>query len=228
VVDDLVMYCDRIYISTSSPSLQDMLTSSHGMGHEGTQKTLHRLCHNFFIPGARIVVHDFVHACAVCQHNKTDHLHPVGLLHPLKVPSVLWADIVMDFIEGFPKVSGKLVILTVVDRFSKYMHFIPLSHPYTATTVARAFFTNIVRLHGLPSYVVSDHDPAFMSNFWRELFKLSRVTLHTSTAFHPQIDDQSEATNKIITMYLRCLTRDQPRQWVQWLPWADFCYNSAF
>jgi hypothetical protein len=49
-----------------------------------------------------------------------------------------------------------------------------------------------------------------------------------STAFHPQIDGQSEATNKIITMYLRCLTGDRPRQWVQWLPWAKFCYNSAF
>jgi hypothetical protein len=124
-----------------------MLTSSHDMGHEGAQKTLHRLCANFFIPGVRTIVRDFMRACVTYQRNKTDHLHPAGLLRPLEVPSGVWADIVMDFIEGFPKVSGKSVILTVVDRFSKYAHFIPLSHPYMATTVARAFIVDIVRLH---------------------------------------------------------------------------------
>jgi hypothetical protein len=29
-------------------------------------------------------------------------------------------------------------------------------------------------------------------------------------------------------MYLRCLTGDRPHNWVQWLPWAEFCYNSSF
>ena len=86
-------------------------------------------------------------------------LQPTGLLQPLKVSSQVWADISMDFIEGLPKVGGKSVILTVVDRFSKYAHFIALGHPYTATTIARAFFDGIVRLHGFPLSIVSDRDP---------------------------------------------------------------------
>ena len=70
----------------------------------------------------------------------------------------MWADISMDFIEGLPKVNGKSDILTVVDRFSKYAHFITLGHPYTAASIARAF-DGIVWLHGFPSSIVSDQDP---------------------------------------------------------------------
>ncbi|WVZ49241.1 hypothetical protein U9M48_000615 [Paspalum notatum var. saurae] len=182
-----------------------------------------------FVPaGDRGLVRQYVSSCRVCQQNKTDHLRPAGLLQSLEVPSAVWADIAMDFVEGLPRVNGKTVILTVVDRFSKFAHFIALVHPYTATTVARAFFSEIVRLHGIPASIVSDRDPIFTSTFRRELFELSGTKLNMSSAFHQQSDGQSEATNKIITMYLRCLTGDRPRQWLQWLPWAEFCYNSSF
>jgi hypothetical protein len=82
-------------------------------------------------------------------------------------------DILMDFVEGLPKVYGKSVILTVVDRFSKYAHFIALSYPYTTSSVARLFFDEVVRLNGFPASVVSGRDPTFTSNFWRGIFHLS-------------------------------------------------------
>jgi hypothetical protein len=108
----------------------------------------------------------------------------------------------MDFIEGFPKVGGKSVVLTVVDRFSKFSRFITLSHPYSAPSVAKEFFEGVVRLHGFPCSIVSDRDPVFTSAFWAELFKLAGVRLHTSSAFHPQSDGQSEVVNRVITRYL--------------------------
>jgi len=172
------------------------------------QKTLHRLRADFFIPGDRNLFQDFVRTCMTCQRNKTQAMQPAGLLQPLPVPSQVWADISMDFIEGLPKVGGKSVILTVVDRFSKYAHFIPLDHPYTAVSVARAFFDGIVRLHGFPTQIVSDRDPVFTGHVWRDLFKMAGVTLRMSTAFHPQTDGQSEVVNKVIAMYLHCVTRD--------------------
>jgi len=124
-------------------------------------------------------------------------LQPTGLLQPLNVPSQVWVDMSMDFIEGLPKVDGKSVIPTVIDRFCKYAHFIPLSHPYTATSVARAFFDGIVRLPGFPTSIVSDHDPVFTGHVWRDLFKVASVTLHLSTAFHPQTDGKFEVVNKV-------------------------------
>jgi transposase InsO family protein len=128
----------------------------------------------------------------------------------LEVSSTIWSHIAMDFIEGFSRINSKSVILTVVDRFSKYAHFVLLGHPYTATSVAKVFFEEIVRLHGLPESIVSDRDPVFTSKFWTELFKLSGVKLQLTSAFHPQSDGQSEAVNKVITMYLRCLISDRP------------------
>jgi hypothetical protein len=172
-------------------------------------------------------VREYIKGCSVCQRNKTDHLHPAGLLQPLPVPSSVWTDIAMDFVEGFPKVGGKSVILTVVDRFSKFAHFIPVGHLYSAASVAKTFFDNIVRLHGFLASIVSDRDPVFTSHLWTELFQLSGTRLCTSSAFHPQTDGQLEVTNKIITIYLRCLAGDRPRSWLRWLPWAEFCYNTS-
>jgi hypothetical protein len=140
----------------------------------------------------------------------------------------VWADIAMDFIEGFPRVGGISVILTVVDRFSKYAHFIPLGYPYTAISIAKAFFDNIVKLHGIPCSIVSDRDLVYTSTFWTKLFRLSGVQLRMSTPFHPQTDGQSEVTNRIVGVYLRCLAGDQPRSWLRWLPWAEYCYNTSF
>uniref|UniRef100_A0A0A9CM28 Integrase catalytic domain-containing protein n=1 Tax=Arundo donax TaxID=35708 RepID=A0A0A9CM28_ARUDO len=228
VVDGLLTKDGKVFVPQSSGLIDAVLTLAHGLGHEGVQKTLHRLRADFYIVGARRLVSDFVRACEVCQRNKTDHLRPGGLLQPLDVPSSVWSDIAMDFVEGLPRVNGKTVILTVIDRFSKYAHFLPLSHPYTAASVARIFFEEVVRLHGLPSSIVSDRDPVFTSNFWKELFRLSGIQLKFSSAFHPQTDGQSEAANKVIAMYLRCLTGDRPRQWLRWLAWAEFFYNTSY
>lgn len=67
-----------------------------------------------------------------------------------------------------------------------------------------------------------------MGHVWRDHFQLAGIQLRLSTAFHLQTDGQSEAANKTIAMYLRCTTGDRPRDWLKWLPWAEYCYNTAY
>lgn len=123
---------------------------------------------------------------------------PTGLLQPLPIPSQVWEEISMDFIEGFPVSNGKITILVVVDRLSKYAHFLSLSHPYRAVVVARLFFDNIFKLHGLPKSIVCDQDPTFSSTFWRELFRLNGTSFNFNSSHHPQTDGQIEVVNRTL------------------------------
>jgi hypothetical protein len=100
------MFRGHVFLPDDSTLWPRLLEHAHTMGHEGGEKTLHRLRSSFYSPSARRRIRDYVHSCAVCQKNKTEHLHPVGLLQQLLVPSKVWNDIAMDFIEGFPKVGG--------------------------------------------------------------------------------------------------------------------------
>jgi hypothetical protein len=167
----------KVYVPPESPELAGLLAHTHECGHEGTEKMLHQLRADFHVPSTRALVHDFMHACTTCQHNKTNQLQSIGLLKPLLVSSTVWADIGIDFIKGLPKVNSHSVILMVVNRFSKSAHFLPLGHPYMATTIARVFFDSIVKLHGVPNSIVNDCDPAFTGRFWQELFKLTDINL---------------------------------------------------
>jgi hypothetical protein len=98
----------------------------------------------------------------------------------------------MDFIYGLPSSHGKTSIFVVVDHLTKYAHFCPVSHPYTASTIVQFFVDNIVKLHGVPQSIVSDRDKIFTSNFWKELFRLQGTMLKMSTSYHPQTDGQTE------------------------------------
>src|SRR6187401_3129240 len=103
-------------------------------------------------------VEDYIKQCAVCQHAKHEHRRPAGLLAPRQVPTAPWQDLTMDFVEGLPKSEGHDLIMVVVDRLTKFAHFILLRHPFKVVQVARVFWDNIVKLHGVPASIVSDRD----------------------------------------------------------------------
>jgi hypothetical protein len=177
IIDDLITVHGKVYVRPESPVLASLLAHTHGCDHEGTEKTLHRLRAEFHVSSARALVRDFMRVCTTCQCNKTDQLQPASLLQSLPVPSMVWADIGIGFIEGLPKVNDHSVILMVIDKFSKSAHFLPLGHSYMTTTVTRAFFDNSVKLHSVPNSIVNDCDPAFTCCFWQELFKLTCMNL---------------------------------------------------
>jgi hypothetical protein len=136
------------------------------MGHFGAKKMEDVLASHFFWPMMRRDVERFVSRGTTCQKAKS-RLNPHGLYIPLPVPSIPWADISMDFVLGLPRTKrGRDSIFVVVDRFSKMAHFIPCYKSDDAIHIADLFFKEIVRLHGMPSTIVSDRDAKFLSHFW--------------------------------------------------------------
>jgi hypothetical protein len=183
----VLFYHGRLVLSPQSTSIPLLLEEHHGTptgGHSGFLRTYRKLADTLYWVGMQKSVRDFVRTCDTCQRQKYAATTPGGLLQPLPVPNGVWEDLSLDFITGLPKSRGYEAVLVVVDRLSKYSHFILLKHPYTAKSIAELFVKEIVRLHGIPKSLISDRDPLFVSNFWLELFKLQGTKLQMSSAYH--------------------------------------------
>jgi len=113
------------------------------------------------------------------------------------------------------------VILVVVDRFSKAAHFGMLPTNFSVVKVAELFASMVCKLHGMPKSIISDRDPVFMSNFWKELFQMSDTKLRMSSAYHPQSNGQTKAVNKVLEQYLRAFVHAEPKLWGKYLHWAE-------
>ncbi|GKC78949.1 retrotransposable element Tf2 [Tanacetum coccineum] len=112
-------------------------------------------------------------------------------------------------------------IFMVVDRLSKYAHFIPLSHPFTTAHIAQVFLDAVYKLHCLPKVIMSDRDKVFVSLFWKELFEVLKVSLHLSIAYHPQIYGQTKVVNRCLECYLICMSGEKPKAWAKWVSLAE-------
>ena len=170
LMQDKLLCEGRSVLPKGSPIIATLLKDYHNGpigGHSGMLKTYKRMQANLYWEGIKKDIENYVAMRAIFQEHKCSTLSPARLLQPLQVPSLVWDDPIMDFIEGLPKSEGFNTILVVVGRLSKYTRFIALEHPFSAQSVALIFTKEVVRLHGVPHSIVSNHDKVFMSFFSR-------------------------------------------------------------
>jgi len=227
----VIRYKDRIWVGNNSLAQQHILQALHSSGiggHSGIQTTYSRIKQLFAWLKMKQCIQDYVKSCHICQQAKTEHVKLPGLLEPLPVPTQPWTVISMDFIEGLPQSTRYNTILVVVDKFTKYGHFIHRAHPFTSMHIAQLYLTNIYKLHGLPQTIISDRDRIFTSTVWQELFNLTDTQLATSSSYHPKTDGQTERLNQCLETFLRCTVNSCPKKWSQWLPHAEFWSNTSY
>jgi hypothetical protein len=166
------MYIGIIYVPNSQELKNLILREMHNvpyLGHPGYQKTIAVVKSQYYCPGMKKEVADFIARCLECQKVKSEHRHPAGLLHPLPIPEWKWEVVTMDFITKLPRTNKKHdSIMVVVDKLTKRAHFILVKLTRKAASIDDVYMREIARLHGIPKTIVSVRDPKFTSKFWRD------------------------------------------------------------
>ena len=135
--------------------------------------------------------------------------------------------VAIDFITKLPVSQGYDSILTVTDHdCSKATIFIPCVEEISGEETAALYAKHVFARFGLPSKIISDRDPRFVSKFTRELCKVLGIQQNISTAYHPRTDGQSERSNQWLEQYLRFWVNERQDDWAQCLPIAEFAHNN--
>ena len=137
----------------------------------------------------------------------------------------------MDFVSGLPNTKkGNNAIWIIVNRLTKSAHFIPMKtgNKMHMAPLAELFVNEIVSGHGQLVSTISDQDSRFVSRFWETLLESMGTRLQFSTAYHPQIDGQSECTIQTLEDMLCAYVLDFKVQWDEYLTLCEFVYNNSY
>ena len=183
----MLRFRDRICIPDNDEMILEESHRSSLSIHPGATKMYHGLKKLFWWSGLKCDVAQFVYSCLICQKSKVEHQKPAGLLTSLDVPEWKWDSISMDFVMSLPNTPrGYDAIWVIVDRLTKSAHFIPININFPVSQLAVIYIREIVKLHGVPSSIVSDRDTRFTSRFWKSLQEALGSKLRLSSAYHPR------------------------------------------
>ncbi|MBW0557748.1 hypothetical protein O181_097463 [Austropuccinia psidii MF-1] len=226
----LLLFKDWVVVP-NDPTIQlSILQKRHDSplaGHPGKEKTLKLVKWDFHWSGMTQFIKDYVSSCQQCSRNKNIRHKKFGLLKPLPIPNVRWISLSMDFITQLLLSNSFDSILVIVDRFSKMAVFIPTMSSITSLDLAHLFIKNIFSKHGLPSSIISDRGPLFVSSFWTNLCQQLKISRDLSTAYHLETDGQTERVNQILEQYLCMYVSYHQDDWNTWRPLAEFSYNNS-
>ena len=230
--DGVLRYEGRLCVPDTAGLRRQVMGEAHSARysiHPGSTKMYHDLRCLYWWDGMKKDIAEFVAQCPNCQQVKIEHQKPGGLLQEIEIPTWKWEMINMDFITGLPRTQRKYdSIWVIVDRLTKSAHFLPVRTTYSAEDYARLYVREIVRLHGVPTSIISDRGAQFTANFWRSFQKGLGTQVNLSTAFHPQTDGQAERTIQTLEDMLRACIIDFKGSWDDHLPLIEFAYNNSY
>jgi hypothetical protein len=177
----------------------------------------------------RIDITEYVKGCADCQRHKVNTRPTKAPLQPIypKSETTPFETVALDFIVKLPVSQGFDSILTVTDQgCTKAAIFIPCNEDVTAEETAALYIKHVFAHFGLPTKVISDRDPRFMSKFIQAACKVTGVKHAPSTAYHPRTDGQSERSNQWLETAIQFITDQKQKNWAPYLPIAQFAHNN--
>jgi hypothetical protein len=231
VRNGLIFKNTRLYVPGYPNIRKLILEEIHqgmGGGHLGFKKTLEKVSRSYYWEKMAPSVEKFVKSCDMCQRTKSSTQKPYGLLNPIPPPANKFDTRTLDFVMPLPETAeGFDGLLVITDPFTKAVTLEPIKTTYGAVEVAEIFFKRIVSREGLPIKIISDRDPRFTGEFWKNLFRLIGTEIALSSAYHPQSDGQTERTNRTLEEILRNHINATQDNWDKLLPMAEFAINDS-
>ena len=230
-VGGLLWHDERLCVPNDKPLRTRILAECHDAvtgAHFGRDKMLAAVKARFEWQGLSADVERYVTTCDSCQRNKPSQQATPGLLMPLPIPERPLLAWTQDMLSGLSTTRrGHDAIQVYVERLIKLKHFSAVRTTDGAAELAADFVRTVVRAHGVPESIVSDRDPRFTAHFYAELTKLMGITLHMSTARHPQSDGQSEREIRTLVTALRAFCNEHQDDWDDYLDMLELGFNSA-
>ena len=144
---DGIMYREgKVYVPKDDILRAEIIRLYHDTpvgGHGGQWKMVELVTQNFWWPGVTKEVKRYVEGYNSYQRNKNYTEQLAGKLMPNSIPEKPWMHISADFITKLPLAQGYDVILVVVDKLTKMVHFIPTTEKTLAEGLARLFRDNV-------------------------------------------------------------------------------------
>ncbi|GKB40044.1 reverse transcriptase domain-containing protein, partial [Tanacetum coccineum] len=197
--------------------------------HPGADKMYYDLRDRYWWPRKKKDVAEYVSKCLTYMKVKAEHQRPSSLLQQPEIPVWKWEGIAMDFVTQLPRTSsGHDTIWVIVDRLTKFAHFLPIHRIIRMDRLARLYLNEIVARHGVPISIISDCDSHFTSMFWQSMQEALGTCLDMSTTYHPQTDGQSECTIQTLEDMIRACVLDFGGSWDVHLPLVEFSYNNSY
>ena len=133
----------------------------------------------------------------------------------------------MDLITGLPNRWGFNAILTIVDHgCSRAAVFLPCTTNISGPGITQLYLDHVYQWFGLPTKIISNRDPCFMSHFGKAITKKLGIQQNLSIMFHPQTDGLSEQKNQWVEQYLCTITTSYPKDWSYWISVASAVHNN--
>src|SRR6267142_4141786 len=221
-----------LVVPEDSKLRRDLVELNHDsptVAHPGIDKTHKLLLKQYWWPGCKEFVQQYVKGCAICQANKPITHQNNPPLHPItpQEETLPFQTIAIDFIVKLPTSEGYDLIMMITDHdCTKAVILVPCQETIDAEGVAKLFKDRVFPFVGLPKKIISDRDPHFTSAFFKELCKQLEISQNLSTAYHPQTDGQSEKTNQHVETALRIYCNYQQNDWAHWLPIVQYAINA--
>ena len=168
----------------------------------------------------------FCASCDVCQKTKSKNFTRYGLLHSNAIPQRPFEAISMDLIVNLPMSDSYNAIWVVVDRLSKYAIFIPTTTGLIAEGFTDLFVRHVACKFGIPEYIITDRDPRWTAEFWKQVAAYLRTEMWLASSHHPQHDGQTEIVNRQLETMLRAYVAAEKKEWARWLPLLEHARNN--